>query len=408
MTKTFFEELNSEEISGVAYKNINLKKELLSYFSKNRHATIAELSKELNLSVPKVTNILNDLIKDNLIQEDGKVNSTGGRRPNIYSLSPDSGFFLAIDVKQNHINLGLMDFQNNLKKIKENYPYKLENNPESLDDLCEIITQFISELNQPKEKILGIGINLSGRVNYATGYSYSFFHFQEDPLSKIIEKHTGIPVYLENDSRAMAFGEFSSGLVKNEKDVLFLNLDYGLGMGVMINKELYYGKSGFSGEFGHLPMYQNEIICQCGKKGCLETEASGWALVDMFKEELKKGSSTVLTQKEISPDNIKLSDIIQAALNDDVLAIELVAKVGERLGKAIAMLINIFNPELIILGGTLTSTQDYLRLPIQSSINKYSLSRVSNDTQIKISKLGNKAGVIGACLLVKNRILSLT
>lgn len=407
MTRTFFEELNSGNTRGVAYKNINLKKKMLSFFAKNGNSTIPELSKELNLSAPKVTNSLNDLIEDGLVQENGKIDSTGGRRPNLYGLAPDSGFFLGVDVKQKYISIGLNDFQNNLVKGIENYSYSLSNDPESLEMLCDIIDEFIKELPVSKEKILGMGVNLSGRINHATGYSYSFFYFQEDPLSKIIEAHTGIPVFLENDSRAMAYGEFSSGIVKDEKDVLFLNLDYGLGMGIMINQELYYGKSGYSGEFGHFPMYENDIICRCGKKGCLETEVSGWALIQKFQEELANGSSTLLTREKIPPEDISLEDIINAVHNDDVLAIELFAKAGEKLGRAIAMLINVFNPELVILGGSMAATEDYIRLPIQSSINKYSLSRVNSDTKIKISQLGNSAGVIGACLLVRNRLLAM-
>ncbi|SFW54228.1 ROK family protein (putative glucokinase) [Sinomicrobium oceani] len=406
MRKSFFEELNSGIDSGVAYKNLNLKKSIISFLSRNKNVTIPDLSKELNLSVPKVTNIINDLIEDGLVRDNGKITSNGGRRPSIYGLEPESGFFLGIDVKKNYLNLGIMDFQNNIIKITENHPYELSNDKASLDELCTIISRFIGKLPIPREKILGIGINLSGRVNYATGYSYSFFNFQEDPLSKIIENYIGIPVYLENDSRAMAYGEFTHGIVKDEKNVLFLNLDYGLGMGIMIDQEIYYGKSGFAGEFGHIPLFDNDIICNCGKKGCLETEASGWALVEMFKKEIQNGTTTALDNEAGTP--IILENIIKAALNDDVLAIELVAKVGSHLGKAISILINIFNPELVILGGALAETGDYLRLPILSAINKYSLSRVNSDTAIKISKLGNKVGVIGSCLLVRNRLLSIS
>lgn len=408
MKKSFFSEINSENPTGVAYKNVNVKKSLLSFFANSGNSTIGDLCKELSLSVPKVTSLLNDLIQDGLVKDYGKIGSTGGRRPNLYGLSPDSGFFLGIDVKQNHINIGLTDFQKNLIKIKENFPYKLINDEKSLKELCKIINNFISDLPIPREKILGIGINLSGRINYATGYSYSFFHFHEDPLSKIIESYIGIKVFLENDSRAMAYGEFCSGVVKDEKDVIFLNLDYGVGMGIMMDSKLYYGKSGYSGEFGHIPIFQNEIICHCGKKGCLETEASGWALINDFKERIKAGSTSSVLKLNLQPDKIKLEDIINAAHNDDVLAIELIALIGEKLGRGIALLINIFNPELVILGGTLASTEEYIRLPIKSAINKYSLSLVNNDTQLKVSALGNRAGVIGACLLVRSRLLALT
>jgi len=405
MSKTFFEELNSENVTGVAYKNINLKKAALAYFANIGNATIADMCKELNLSAPKVTTLLNDLIQDGLVKDYGKVESTGGRKPNLYGLVPDSAFFIGVDIKQNHLNLGLSDLQKNLISTVENLPYKLDNNKESLEQLCQHINQFITDLPVPREKILGIGINLSGRINYATGYSYSFFHFDEEPLSKIIESKVGIRVFLENDSRSMAYGEFCSDSVHGEKNVLFLNLDHGIGMGVLIDGKLYYGKSGYSGEFGHIPLFDNEIICHCGKKGCLETEASGWALVRMFRQKLDEGSSSLLSRRNMQPSEIGLQDIIHAANHDDVLAIELIAKIGENLGRGIALLINIFNPELVILGGSLAATEDYIRLPIKSAINKYSLSLVNNDTRLKISRLGERAGIIGACLLVRNKVL---
>lgn len=297
----------------------------------------------------------------------------------------------------------MIDLQKKPIKISRNVPYSLNNTAESLASLCELIRNFIREANTSTSKILGLGLNLSGRINYATGYSYSFFHFNEDPLSQVLERELNIKTYLENDSRAMAYGEFNCGVVKEEKNVLFLNLDYGLGMGVMINNELYYGKSGFAGELGHIPLFNNEIICQCGKKGCLETEASGRALISMFKEKLLAGSSSVLNKK--ATDDIQMQDIINAANNDDVLSIELLAKIGEKLGRGIALLINIFNPELVIIGGALAATGEHLHLPIKSAVNKFSLSLVNTDTQLKTSKLGEEAGVMGACLLVRKRLL---
>jgi predicted NBD/HSP70 family sugar kinase len=206
----------------------------------------------------------------------------------------------------------------------------------------------------------------------------------------------------------MAFGEFCIGAVKSEKNVLFINLDYGLGVGIMIDGQLYYGKSGFSGEFGHIPFFKNEQICHCGKKGCLETEASGAALLRRFHEKRKAGAGSILPAEGKNIEDISLEDIIDACNQEDTLAIECVEEIGEKLGKAMAVLINIFNPELVILGGVLSTTNDYIRLPIKSALNKYALSLVSNDTQLKISKLGNLAGVNGACLLVRNKILSVT
>lgn len=401
---TFFEEINNENITGVALKNIAIKKLVISYFAKNGNCTIADLSKELSLSAPKVNSILTDLMADGLVNDYGKIGSTGGRKSHLYGLSKESAFFIGVDVKQNHINIGITDLQNNIIQILENKTFNLRNSQDSLDELCNLIQEFIKSLPIARDKILGICINLSGRINYSTGYSYSFFHFNEEPLSKVLESALGIRVFLENDSRAMAYGEFYSNNMQDEKNALFLNLDYGLGMGIMINDQIYYGKSGFAGEFGHIPFFKNEIICHCGKKGCLETEASGWALTRLFREKIRGGSSSII---QMAPDEIELPHIIEAAKNDDTLAIELIARIGENLGRGIAMLINILNPNLIIMGGILTTTGEYLTLPIKSAINKYSLSLVNADTRLKTSRLGEQAGFIGACLLVRNRIFDI-
>jgi len=402
----FFEELKNEDVGGVAYKNLSLKKKILDYFANIGNATITDLSKTLNASTPKINALVLELIEAHLVKDFGKIESSVGRRPNIYGLSPDSIFFIGVEVKKNYVNIGLINFQKDLVKTSRDLPYKLDNTPASLDLLCDIINKFTADLQIDAKKILGLGINLSGRINYKTGHSYSYFHFDEIPLTKTIEEKTGISTYLENDSRAMAYGEFTCGLVRNEKNVLFINVDHGIGLGMMINGELYYGKSGFSGEFGHIPIFDNEIICHCGKKGCLETEASGRALTQAFKQKIKEGASSIVTNNVQDVDDIELEDIIRAAKNDDVLSIELIAEIGEKLGKGIALLINLFNPELIILGGSLSRTDDYIFLPVKSAVNKYSLSKVNNDTELKISQLGDEAGILGACLLVRNKLLS--
>lgn len=400
---------SDDNTSGVVYKNKSLKRLIINQLDKVGKTTITELSKELNISVPKITSLVTELIEDGLIKDNGKFDSTGGRRASVYGLVSDAGFFVGVDVKLYYINLGLLDFKKHLITSKEKVPFKLENTPESFDALLLIIKTFINELNPAfvKDKILGLGLNLSGRINNTTGYSYSYFYFNEEPLSVIIQKEIGIQTFIENDSRAMAYGEFCNGDSKDARNVLFINMDYGIGLGILIDGKLYYGKSGFGGEFGHIPIFDNEIICHCGKKGCLETEASGLALIRKFKEKIQQGSTSSVMKKKKDLNDISLLDIILAAKNEDTLCIELLSEISEKIGKGIAILINIFNPELLILGGTLSETGDYIRLPIRSAINKYSLSLVSTDTQLKLSKLGEKAGVIGACLIARNKVLGL-
>lgn len=380
---------------------------ILGYLANHGSMTLPELGKRLNISVPKVTVLVNELRNEGLVSDYGKVDSSGGRKPSLYGVAAEAAYFIGVDVKQSHITIGLLNLDKTLVRNSGKMDYELTNTVESRDTLCGHILDFISGLSVPKDRIKGVGINLSGRVNYRTGHSYSYFHFDDRPLSEIVEEKIGFPVFLENDSRAMAYGEFCLGAVENEKDVLFLNLDYGIAVGILMGGELYYGKSGYAGEFGHMPVFQNEYICRCGKKGCLETEAAGWALERMFRDKVREGSSSLITTKIAEPDRITMEDIIEAAMADDVLAIELIAQLGDNIGRGIASLINVFNPELVILGGGLLATGDYIGLPIKTAVNKYSLSLVNNDTRLVHSKLGEDAGLLGACLLVRNRFLGI-
>lgn len=337
----------------------------------------------------------------------GKMETPGGRRPNIYGLNQSSGYFIGVDISQKRVHIGLINFKGDLIDEQMDISFEEAHPHERFERLCEIIEDFMSHTVVPKDKILSIGINISGRVNPQTGHSYSFFYFDERPLTEMFEEKLGIDVSIDNDSRAMAYGEYIKGRVQAEKNIIYVNVGWGLGLGIIVNGQLYYGKSGFSGEFGHITAFENEILCHCGKKGCLETEASGSALYRKFLEKLHNGQSSLLTQQKENEDEITLNDIIDVALQEDILAIELIEEVGNTLGKHVAGLINLFNPELVIIGGTLANAGDYLILPLRSAIKKYSLNLVNKDSSIKVSKLGDKAGLLGASLLARSKFIGL-
>ena len=149
------------------------------------------------------------------------------------------------------------------------------------------------------------------------------------------------------------------------------------------------------------------MICHCGKIGCLETGASGAAAHRLLTNKLKEGCSSALANKYPNIEDITLDDIINAVNEEDVLAIEVIEEVGTTLGRAIAGLINIFNPELVVIGGKVASVKDYLMLPIKSAIQKHSLNMINKDTKIKLSKLGDKGGPLGACMLSRSKLLRL-
>lgn len=387
-------------------KNIQIKKDIITFFMSTGNSTIADLAKELDFSVPTATKFIGELMEQGLIAEFGKVHTNGGRHPIVYGLNPTSAFFLGVDMTRNHLHIALMDFTGNIVEKQIGILYRYENTQESIDLLCEHIRKFIDGTGEYKNKIYKINLNISGRVNPESGYSYSSFYFSEQPISEVISNKLKLDVGIDNDTRAMAFGEYMKGVVEGEENIIFLNVSWGLGIGIIIDGKPYYGKSGFSGEFGHFPIFDNEILCHCGKKGCLETEASGLAMHRTILERIAAGESTVLTEKVKDINKLTLTDIVEATNLEDPLCIEIVEEIGYKLGRYIAGLINIFNPELVVIGGQVAQTGGFLLLPIKSSVRKYSLNLVNKDSKIVTSKLKTEAGVVGACMIARSRLFS--
>ena len=338
-------------------KSALVKKRIITHYIYNGSSTITDLSKELDLSIPTVTKFISEMCEDGYINDYGKLETSGGRHPSLYGLNPESGYFIGVDIKKFAVNIGLINFKGDMMELKMNIPYKLENTPEAMEELCKLINSFIKKAKVNTEKILNININISGRVNPESGYSFSQFNFSERPLAEVLTEKIGYQVCIDNDTRAMTYGEYLQGCVKGEKNIIFVNLSWGLGIGIIIDGKIYTGKSGFSGEFGHINVFDNEILCHCGKKGCLETEASGSALYRTLLERIKNGECSILSGRIDNRElPLTLDEIIAAVNKEDLLCIEIVEEIGQKLGKQIAGLINIFNPELVIIGGTLSLT----------------------------------------------------
>lgn len=385
-------------------KSTIVKKQVIAFYIQNGFATLAELSKQLNLSIPTVTKIVEEMTEAGLIIERGKLETAGGRHPSLYGLNPESCYFGGVDIKNSSVSMGLVDFTGQMVTQSTDIPYNYENSPASLDTLCATINDFFNALKVPRDRIAMINVNISGRVNPMTGHSYSRYNFDEQPLSDILSAKLNANVCIENDTRAMALGEYLCNKNRDERNLLFINLSWGLGLGAVIDGKIVTGKSGFAGEFGHMVTCDNEVICHCGKKGCLETEASGSALVRKISERLEAGANSVIAERYAKNGKITLDDALEAVRREDLLAIEVLEEMGKTLGRWLAGMINIFNPEKVIIGGVLAETGDYLLQPIRTAVRLYSLNLVSQDTKIQLSRHGNDGGLIGACLIARNRI----
>lgn len=383
-------------------KSTLTKKRIVNYYMYNHFSTIPDLAKELDLSVPTVTKFVTEMCDEGYIITHGKMETSEGRPPTLYGLNPEAGYFIGVDIKKFGLSMGVMNFVGELMENPVSVNCSLPNSPEGLNLFCEHVSRFISSVSVDKNKIVNIGVNISGRVNPESGYSFSLFNFEERPLAEILSERLGFPVSIDNDTRAMTYGEMMEGVVKGEKNFIFINLNWGLGAGIIIDGKMYLGKSGFSGELGHFNVFDNEIICHCGKRGCLETEVSGAAFHRILIENVKEGKRSILSEQILKDEkSLTLEDIVAATNKEDLLCIEILEEIAQKLGRYLAGIINLLNPEMVIIGGVLAQTGDYLLQPVRSAVRKYSLNMVNKDSVIVLSKLLDKAGVVGACMLAR-------
>lgn len=385
-------------------KNSQIRREILRLCIEHGNYSIADFSRDLSISVPTITKLIGELIDEGFVQDEGKIGTSGGRRPSIFGLNPDAGYFVGVDVARHHFHIAVTDFKGRLIEFIQDIEFVLEADPSSFKEMCRLIKEKVTEHNVPWIKVLGVGVSLSGRVNPEKGYSLTYFVSEDIPLTAQFQNELRVPVTIENDSRAMAYAEYMSR-PDSDRNTVCINLSWGLGMGMILDGRLYYGKSGFSGEIGHFPLLDNDIICRCGKVGCMETGASGSALHRMVIDQLKAGKMSSLSAPYNAKGDVELDEILKAVLEEDVLAIQCMGDIGNNLGRGIAGVINIFNPGLVVIGGRLIVGKDYLLLPIRTAVNRLSLSRVSSDTKIKLSTLGRKAAGMGDCLLARSKMI---
>jgi len=380
------------------YKN-KIIKEL--YFSHT--LSCSDLSAQIETSLPLTTKMLNDLIRDNDIVETGYAPSKGGRRPLMYAVRPDSKYTVAVAMDQLFTRIVIMDMHRQYATAVEKFELHLAKNPDALDILVERISDHISRSGILKDKIVGIGIGMPGFVDSKKGVNYSFLTEGEREISRHIMDRVGVPTWIENDSSLVALAELSFGAARGKKSAMVINLGWGIGLGLILNGELFRGYNGFAGEFSHLPLFSNNKLCSCGKSGCLETEASLLVVVERAMEGIRNGRVTMLKENQLSKNFDQASmAVIEAAERGDKFAVELLSESGYNIGRGVAILIHLLNPETIILGGRGASAGKIWQIPIQQALNEHCIPRLAINTDIEVSGLGYDAELIGAAALVMN------
>lgn len=371
--------------------------------------SISEICTLTGLSTTSIAKYVSRMVKEGLIDMLDQVKAEGrGRRAVRYGAGAESNCFLGVDVSSYSLGLGVMDLSGEMRASRVDKNFRTENTHECLELVLSKIREFLD--SQPElPKISSAHFNLSGRVNSRAGTSASCFSFEETletPLSKILSERLGVPVYMANDTQAMAYGEYHARPEEKWENMLFVNAGWGLGLGIIIGGKLYAGGSGYAGEMGHMHMFDNNILCHCGKKGCLETEVSGRAISRKLTERIKAGESSILSGKVHRNETITTDDIIMALEKEDPLCMELVSHTGSALGMYLAGIMNLLNPDAIVIGGGLSMAASYYFLQYAAlAIKQHSLKLISSNVPVVSSVLGNGAGLMGACLLARDRFL---
>lgn len=388
----------------VEEKKTSQKKHILHALYFNGPLSNSDLSRHIRLSTPKINSLLIELIYDGLVKELGRGDSSGGRRPNIYGLV-ENGFFVAgITINTNRTIISIFNSNNQEVSGPHYFPIKIQSDLEIFRKVNARLEQVVNDSQIDRKKILVAGIELPGVTNQKLGINKTWFP-QVENLFEELKKIFGIPVYFNHDSKVRTFAEQHFGLAKGKNNVLMIQADWGLGLGIIADGKLYNGKSGFSGEFGHMPIIDNGVLCSCGKKGCLETVASANAIARQAREGILKGNTSLISELvENQTELIEISHVIQAANMGDQFAISLFADAGYWLGRGIAYLIQLFNPELIIIGGRVAEASPFILAPIQQAINIFSNRDLSGDTEIRFSELGSRAGTVGAAAYALEKI----
>lgn len=307
---------------------------------------------------------------------------------------------IGVDIGGTNIKAGIIDSQGNVI-LKKNRPTEAQKGGQVvLKNIIKIVSELINKNNSDK-KIISIGIGSPGLVDHemggVKGGAKNLPGWEGIPFKVEISKKFSVPTFIDNDANMVTLGEFHFGAGCGAKNIVCLTLGTGIGGGIIKDGQLFRGTGNYAGEIGHMSISMEGPKCNCGSYGCLEAYASARAIVARTIATIKKGQETLITELvENDLSKITAQMITEAAKKGDSLCSEIVKETGKYLGVGIANLINLLNPELVILAGGVAQAGDILLNPIIHTAQQYSLNYAFNEVKIVTGKLRDEAGIIGA------------
>lgn len=357
----------------------------------------AALARSLNLSLPTIANAVQELQRQGILDNGPLSPSTGGRKAQLVDVRRDLGHVVGVSFTSRGISAATGDMKGGLRNIRQ-YPFTI---PEGREAALRTIEQAIQDqLDAEPEPPKHLGLVVSGLLNRAEGVSLAFPRFEEwtnVPLVGRMEDRFHIPTVLDSHIAGTTLAELLFGRQRGFNNALYVQLGPGLGMGIVVNGQLYRGSGLNVGEFGHICMREEGgPLCYCGNYGCLESLAGDHALVQQAQAGLKEGVQTLLADPASQPGKLSIHDIFKAAAGGDRFALNLVERAARLLGAGIANVTNLLGPDIIILGGTMTGAGELLLDSICNTLHTKALNRVEKHVQIVTDSFGKHDTITGA------------
>lgn len=367
----------------------------------------AELARKLGLTRSAVTAIISDLVQNDLVREAEDGPATAGRPPILLEMNPDRGYLVGVDIGATHIGFIITNFAcQTLFEIEK--PFDVTKPPEiALERVHQCLLSILREQNLNLSDVLGIGVGVPGPVIIERGTVSApplMPGWDEYPIRNQLQELWQRPVSLNNDAELGALGEWTHGAGRGERNLAYIKVGTGIGAGLLLDGEIYHGETGLAGEIGHITILQNGPRCRCGNYGCLEALAGGAAIARRAQEAVRSGRRTLMAMYE-PVEKISAADVAEAAQRGDLVAQEIMKEVGTYLGIAIASLLNLFNPGMVVMGGGISQTGDLLLQPIRQVVQQRSLRSTAQAARITSAVLGRRSTSIGAVVQALNVFL---
>jgi glucokinase-like ROK family protein len=371
----------------------------------------SEIAKQTGLTPPTVTNIVSELLSEELVLESRPGSSNGGRKPILLTINSDSRYIIGVDVGVKKVRLALTNLNANVlqRKLLPMPNTHTLTKERFLDFLQQAIDTFLTENLTQKKKIIGIGVAMHGIVDHEQGVAIHAptLKLEHVFVKKVLEQAFNLPVRVENDAKALALGENWFGAGRGVDHFVCLNVGEGIGGGIILNDHLFHGNNSLAGEIGHTRIDINGPKCSCGNNGCFQTLASGQAVKERALSYIKEGKKTSLVAE--AGENLKALDgqlIFKCAEEGDEIAQQVLKETGTFLGFGLLNIIHFLNPSMVIIGGGVSKSGKWILEPAKGVIQSHALSDEAGKTTIVVSELGDEGSLIGACTLVLSELFS--